>query len=131
MEQTQHQQPDTVPTRRVLGAIYDRTMQALRGLPDVRETKPSPVRTYTPVREEPQSWLVQTMRHREKGDTVFVEYIDNEGSVRIALPPSVCEVIHRQREALTTMNRRAAARIRAANDKAAGKVPGFARKRKK
>jgi hypothetical protein len=47
------------------------------------------------------------------------------------LPPDVTNTIARQRDALTTKNRSAAARERAAADKAAGKLPGFMRGKRK
>jgi hypothetical protein len=106
---------------------FDLCMAQLKGLPDVTESKPSPVQTFTPVREQPQTWTVQTLRHRERGDTVFLTYVGPDGHIRIALPPAVAEKIARQRDALTTAVRKRIGRERAAADKAAGKVPGFLR----
>lgn len=82
----------------------------------------------TPVREQARTWIVQTFRHRERGDYVFVEYVGPEGSIRLALPPQVADTIARQRDALATKDRKLAARERAVRDKAAGVVPGSLRK---
>ena len=53
-------------------------------------------------------------------DTIFVQYVGNDGSFRVALPPEVADVIARQRGSVTSKNRKTAARR-----KAAGIVPGF------
>ena len=117
-----------------LGTIYDRTMRSLHNIPDATSVKPTTIRTMHPVLELAQTFVVQTYRHREQGDTIFVEYLSVEGHQRIALLPAVADVIARQRDALGTKNRRQSAKQRAARDKAAGVVPGFMRnpgKRKK
>ena len=117
--------------RTALGSIFDRTMRSLHGLPDTVHTKATTVRAMTPVLELAQTFIVQTYRHRENGDTVFIEYIGTEGSIRLALPPAVAETIARQRNALTTKNRKAAGRHQAALRKAAGIRPAFLKKRRK
>jgi hypothetical protein len=118
------------PERSVLGAVFDRQLRALHGLPDVTTVKATTIRTVTPVLELAQTYIIQTYRHRELGDTVFVEYIGAEGSMRIALPPAVAECIARQRDALTGKNRSRAAKNEAARRKAAGIKPGFMKKGK-
>jgi hypothetical protein len=108
------------PERAALGGVFDRTLRSLHGLPDVATTKATTVRTITPVLELAQTFIVQTYRHRELGDTIFVEYIGTEGSMRIALPPAVADVIARQRDALTTKNRKRAAKAEATRRKSLG-----------
>lgn len=116
--------------RSALGTVFDRTMRALHGLPDVAHTKATTIRTMHPVLELAQTFIVQTYRHRENGDTIFVEYASTEGLVRIALPPAVADTIARQRDALSTKNRKQSARAEAARRKAQGILPGFLKKKK-
>lgn len=114
------------PTFRVIDK-FDRTLGALAGLPDVAHVKPATVQVLSPLIGEAQTITVQTFRQRERGDTIFLVCVGAEGSVRIALPPEVADVIARQRDALTAKNRRSAARAEAARRKAAGIKPGFLR----
>jgi len=113
--------------RSALGTVFDRTLRNLTGIPDATQTKASTVRHLSPVLELAQTFIVQTIRHKERGDYIFIEYIGTEGSTRMVLPPEAADVIARQRDAVTSKNRKAAARQRAASDKAAGKLPGFMR----
>lgn len=117
--------------RSALGTVFDRTMRSLTNRADVTTTKATTVRHLTPVKEEAQTFIIQTLRAPAAdavgGDFIFVEYIGTEGSTRIVLPPGVADVIARQRDALTTKNRKRAAKERAAADKAAGIAPGFMR----
>jgi hypothetical protein len=117
--------------RSALGSIFDRTLRSLNGIPDAACTKASTVRSMHPVLEIAQTFIVQTYRHKERGDTVFIEYIGTEGSMRVALPPEVAEVIARQRDALTTKNRKRSAREQAAARKAAGIQPAFLKAKKR
>jgi hypothetical protein len=112
-----------------LGTVYDRTIRGLIGIPDVTKTKPTTIRTVHPILELVQTFIVQTYRHKEQGDTISIEYMDAEGSYRIALPPSVCEAIARQRDGATSMNRKKAAKAEAARRKAHGILPGFLKKK--
>jgi hypothetical protein len=79
--------------RSALGDLFDRTIRALDGLPDVVKTKPATVRALTPVLGLSQTFIVQTYRQKDQGDTVFVEYIGAEGSLRLALPPVVADTL--------------------------------------
>ena len=117
--------------RSALGDVFDRTIRALDGLPDVVKTKPSTVRALTPVLALSQTFIVQTYRQRDMGDSIFVEYIGAEGSLRLALPPVVADTIARQRDVLTDKSRRKAAKASAADRKARGVVPGFQRTKAK
>lgn len=84
---------------------FDRTMESLRDLPDVVRTKPTTVRHQT-FYGSAQTFIVQTVRQRERGDTIFLEYVDRNGTKRIPIPPNVADTIARQRDALTTMTRK-------------------------
>lgn len=104
---------------------FDRLMGALDGVPDSTRTKESVVR-YTPtwgVGSGTSTYIVQTIRRKEEGDYVFVECVRDGETVRLPLPPEVSEVIARQRDSLTTTNRRLGAKAAAAVRKARGDVP--------
>jgi hypothetical protein len=116
---------EPIETRSPLGDEFDRTIRSLTGLPDVLHTKASTVRALTPVLNLSQTFIIQTYRQRDKGDTVFIEYIGAEGGFRLALPPVVADTIARQRDALTDKSRGKAAKQVAADRKALGIVPGF------
>jgi hypothetical protein len=76
-----------------------------------------------------RSYIVETYRVPDVGDAVFVQITGPEGLVRVHLPPAVTNAIARQRDALTKQARSRAAKQRAEADKAAGRVPGFMRRR--
>ena len=80
---------------------FDRMMGALHDLPDVTRAKPSTVVCTLPIIGASQTFIIQTFRQREIGDTIFLQYVDDGGSVRIAIPPAAANAIARQREALT------------------------------
>jgi hypothetical protein len=104
---------------------FDRLIGALHGLPDVAVSAPSTTRTLSPLIGAAQTYIVQTYRQREVGDTVFIECVSAEGSFRLALPPKVADVIARQRETLTSKVRSKIARAQAQDRKARGIRPGF------
>jgi hypothetical protein len=104
---------------------FDRLVGALEGLPDVTKSKPSTLRAMLPLVGIARSYIVQTYRHREQGDTIFLETVGGEGSVRIAIPPQVADAIARQREGLTGKVRSKIARQVAADRKARGVMPAF------
>lgn len=116
-------------TRSKLGDVFDRTIRSLSGLPDIVQTNPSTVRALTPILDLAQTFIIQTFRHRERGDTIFVEFIGAEGSFRLALPPVVADAIARQRDAVTDKSRSKAARAVAADRKARGIEPAFLKKK--
>lgn len=90
-----------------LGDEFDRRKRALTGLPDVVSVPQSNVDVQTPVLNLTQTWIVQTYRHKEEGDTIFLQYIAGGGeSMRIVIPPAVAERIARQYDTLTGKNRR-------------------------
>ena len=102
---------------------YDRLMAALDGLPDGARSRPTPVRVITPLLGNVETFIVQTFRQREEGDTIFIEHTGPEGFARYYLPPSVVRVLMRQRDTLETQNRRRVGRRLAEGRKAAGVVP--------
>jgi hypothetical protein len=106
---------------------YDRRMGMLDGLPDVVRTRPRTLRVTTPLLGNVQTWIVQSWRQAEVGDTVFLERVGRDGALRLVIPPKVANAIAAQREALTDKNRSRAAREKAQERKLAGIVP-FQRK---
>lgn len=105
---------------------YDRILGNLDGLNDVTHTRPTTIATLTPIVGFAQTFIVQTYRQRERGDHVFLQYIDAAGSKRIVIPPEVADAIARQREALTGKVRSKVARAIAQDREARGIVSGFA-----
>lgn len=108
---------------------FDRVIGSLHGLPDVRNTRPSTVTTVMPILGSVQTFVVQTYRD-DRGDTIALQMVDAEGRARIIIPPAVSHAIARQRDALTTANRRASSKRVAQERKARGEKPAFARGRK-
>jgi hypothetical protein len=106
---------------------YDRLLGALHGLPDVESTKQTTMLVVEPLLGNSITYIVQTYRQAERGDTVFVQIVDKVGSVRIALPPKVANVIARQRDRLTKAIRKRTAKRLAQERKEAGIKPGFMR----
>jgi hypothetical protein len=104
---------------------FDRVLGSLEGLPDVIQVKATTVRLTTPLLGKSQTFIVQTVRQRDVGDTVFLEYVDHEGSQRLVLPPRVTDIIARQRDAITARARSRASKAVAQERKAAGLKPGF------
>jgi hypothetical protein len=114
-----------------LPTAYDRQLAALHGLPDVTKVKPTTIRVVPPLGiGGAQTFVVQTYRHREQGDTIFLEVV-GETAVRIVIPAVVANTIARQRDALTARSRSRAGKERAERDKAAGIKPGFTKARRK
>jgi hypothetical protein len=108
---------------------YDRLMAALDGLPDSARSRPTPVRVITPLLGNVETFIVQTFRHKDEGDTIFIEHTGPEGYERYYLPPGVVRVLMRQRDQLETINRRKAGRALAEQRKAAGIRPAFLEKK--
>jgi hypothetical protein len=114
---------------------FDRALGSLTGMPDVAKTQPTTIRAAAPITGDGQTFIIQTFRRREEGDTIFVEYMDSAGSLRLVIPPAAADAIARQRDSLTTKNRKRAAKEVADARKARGELPAFlnghAKKRKK
>jgi hypothetical protein len=111
---------------------FDRMHGSLTGRADVTRVKPTTITVHTPLIGATQTYIIETMRaHDEQGgDTVFVQYVDDCGAVRIYLPPAVADAIVRQRDALTTKTRKRIGREAAQARKARGELPGFMKGKK-
>jgi hypothetical protein len=109
---------------------FDRVHGALADLPDVTKVKASTITTHQALIGATQTFIVQTFRQKEQGDTIFLQYLDAEGSKRIVIPPAVADAIARQRDALTTKSRKRTGREQAEQRKARGELPAFQRKKR-
>ena len=102
-------------------AKYDRIRGGLDGV--ALFTKPSTVRNVESITGKAETFVIETARHEELGDTIFVECMDEMGVTRLALPPKVAQAIARQREALTARSRSRAAKVEAKRRQLEGMVP--------
>lgn len=104
---------------------YDRIMGQVNGF---QHTRASMVRNMTMMIGAVHTHIVQTFREpdtedKRGGDFISIEIVTSEGSDRFVLPPEVARVIARQREQLSTMSRKRAAKLKAKQRKAQGIVP--------
>jgi hypothetical protein len=136
--------PHNVPeARAALAAIdsYDRLLGGLDGgLPGVTSTKATTITNVVPLIGTSQTFIVRTYRRQSEQSldgkvkaaefTVFLQFIEGNRAVKLALPAKVADVILRQRESLTkqAISRRAKAQAQARMD--AGWKPNFKRKAK-
>lgn len=102
---------------------FDRLIGALEGLPDTVKSKPATIRAMLPLIGIARSYIVQTYRQKDRGDTIFLETVGSEGSIRLAIPPQVAEAIARQRDALGAKNRSRSAKAAMADRMARGETP--------
>jgi len=115
---TNNNQTDIIRTE------FDRILSGLDGLPDVTHAGPSTLRSVSFIGTA-QTFIVSTYRMRDKGDTIFLETISTEGSLRLVIPPNVADAIARQRDALTAKVRRKVGKASAEARKQRGELPGF------
>lgn len=111
-------------------SYFDRMSGTLHGLPDVVHSRPTTMRVVPPLGLGTHTYIVQTFRQRDQGDTVFLEVASEGNITRIVIPPAVADTIARQRDQLTTQSRSRAGQRRAEDMKARGIEPGFLRKKK-
>jgi len=93
-------------------------------------TKPSTVKIVQPITGRAETFIIQTARHEANGDYIFIECADEDGLVRLVLPPKVANAIASQRESLTKRRRSIASRNAMATRIAGGEVISFKRKAK-
>jgi predicted aspartyl protease len=91
-------------------------------------TKPSTVKVVQPLTARAETFIIQTVRHDENGDYIFVECADEGGLVRLVLPPKVANAIAAQRESLTKRRRSIASRAAMKQRMARGEVINFKKK---
>lgn len=112
----------------VMPDLFDRQIGALHGIPDVLSTKSSVINAVTPIVGDAQTFTVQTYRQPEIGDTIFLQCVTKNGTIRIALPAQVANAIARQRDALSSRSRSKRAKEVAQARKDRGELPGFMKK---
>lgn len=110
---------------------FDRAQGMLDGLTGVTKTQPSTIVSCPPMGVGgSRTYIVYTVRQRDEHDersrsrdTVFLQAVMPDRTVRLALPPEVADAIARQRDALTSRGRSKQAKANAAARKAAGWKP--------
>jgi hypothetical protein len=109
---------------------YDRLYSSLHDVSKLF-TKPSTVKTVQSLTGHSETFVIETVRHEERGDFIFVECVDENAVVtRLALPPKVANAIASQRDSLTRRRRSIASRALAKQRMDRGELPGFMRKKK-
>ena len=105
---------------------FDKFVQRADGLPGVKKTRPSTVRSTHSLTGITTTHIVQTYKLDDEGFAILVERVDGEGHYRIVLPGKVAEAIYRQRAALvdrsTPESRARAKRTRELRKKRAAKA---------
>jgi hypothetical protein len=104
--------------------LFDRTLGSLDGLPGVVATGQATVQTTTPLLGNAETFIVQTIRHPEMGDTIFLQALSSGRSFRLVIPPKVAAVLSRQRDALTKRTRSRAARAAVVTKRERGQILG-------
>ena len=106
---------------------YDRVYGALIDV--CIHTKPSTIKTVQTLTGRSDTFIVQTLRHDENGDYIFIECLSDGVPVRLALPPKVANLIAAQRDSLTKRRRSIASKRAMKTRMASGEVLNF-KKRK-
>ena len=110
-------------------SYFDRLIGSLHGLPDLVSAKATTLRVVPPLGLGSHTYIVQTFRQKDSGDTIFIEHVSADGTTRMVVPPQVSDTIARQREQLTMKNRKRAGRRVAQDLKDRGIQPGFMKKK--
>lgn len=108
---------------------FDRIRGGMEGV--ALFTRPSTIKNVQNITGESETFVIETCRHAENGDFIFVEMVDRDGVTRIALPPKVADAIASQRESLTSRRRSIAGKRIAKARKDRGELPGFMKGKKR
>ena len=108
---------------------YDRIRGGMEGV--ALFTKPSTIKNVQNITGESETFVIETCRHAEMGDFIFVEMVDRDGVTRVALPPKAADAIASQRESLTARRRSIASKATAKARKDRGEVPAFMKAKKR
>lgn len=108
---------------------YDRIRGGMQGV--ALFTKPSTIRNVQTITGRAETFVVETARHAELGDYIFIECVDETGVIRLACPPKVADAIASQRDSLTARRRPIASKAVAKARKDRGELPGFMRGKKR
>lgn len=106
---------------------YDRLRGGLEGV--ALFSRQSTIRNIQNITGRAETFIIETGRHEELGDFIFIECLDEGQPVRLALPPRAANIIAAQRESLTRRRRSIAGKAQAKSRMERGEVPGFMRKR--
>jgi hypothetical protein len=107
---------------------FDKLLSSMVGLPNGAHCAPAVVQAID-FYGHTTSFMIQTVR-TDEGVIAFVTQVNAQGSQRYILPQHVLQTIDRQRDSISTQIRRRHGRRIAEERKAAGKLPGFMKKRK-
>lgn len=107
---------------------YDRTYGGQK-MGQALFTRPSTVKNVEPMTGRTETFVIQTSRHEEMGEYIFIECMDETGVTRVALPPKAVAAIASQHESLTTRRRSITGKRLAQERKDRGELPGFMRKK--
>ena len=106
---------------------YDRLRGGLEG--HALFTKASTIKNVQSITGKTETFVIETGRYDELGgDFIFIECIDENGTTRLALPPTVANIIASHRDRLTTRRRRITGKRLAKERMDRGELPGFLRK---
>lgn len=92
-------------------------------------TSPSTIKNVQNITGKTETFIVQTCRHEDLGDFIFIECIDETGVVRIVLPPKVVAATRRQERSLTKTRRSRSSKASMKARIESGEVIGFQRKK--
>ena len=108
---------------------YDRIRGGMQGV--ALFTKPSTIKNVQNITGESETFVIETCRHAEMGDFIFVEMVDKAGVIRVALPPKAADAIASQRDSLSSRRRSIASKAVAKARKDRGELPGFMKNKKR
>lgn len=107
---------------------FDRIRGGMQGV--ALFTKPSTIQNVQNITGESETFIIETCRHAEMGDFIFLQMVDRDGVLRMALPPKAADAIASQRESLTARRRSIASKATAKARKDRGELPGFLKGKK-
>jgi hypothetical protein len=108
---------------------YDRIRGGLEG--GALFTKPSTIRNVETITGRAETFVIETGRHAEFGDFVFIECVDENGTTRLCCPPKVADAIASQRDRLAARRRSIAAKAQAKARKDRGERPAFLKRKER
>jgi hypothetical protein len=91
-------------------------------------TKPSTIKNVQTLTGQSETFVVQTFRHEDLGDYIFIEHLSEDGVVRLALPPKVSAAIASQKDSLTKRRRSISSKRVMRERMDGGWVPSFKKK---
>jgi hypothetical protein len=107
---------------------FDRIRGGMQGV--ALFTKPTTIKNVQNITGESETFVIETCRHAEMGDFIFIEIVDRDGVTRVALPPKAADAIAAHRESLTSRRRSIASKATARARKDRGELPGFMKSKK-